>query len=152
MMAKSHSRYLPAPIAPLWLRCCFGGLRPTTGGGGRRWEPQPREPSSHRHSYLRLQLVQGGSGLMPFLEFCFCFCIVLLFVFFFPCSLLSPYRKPQVLFLGIQLVQDGSDFCCFGIAFALVCICASSAFSYLYSSDCIFECLCVCSLLYLLCF
>ena len=53
--------------------------------------------ASQKYSYLLLQLVQGGSGLMPFLDICFCFCIVLLFVFFFPRSLLSPYRKPKVL-------------------------------------------------------
>ena len=71
-------------FAPLWLRWCFGGLRPTTGGGGRRWEPEPREPSSHRHSYLRLQLVQGGS---EFLSLFACFCLYIVFLFsFFPRS------------------------------------------------------------------
>ena len=71
--------------APLWLQWCFGGLRPTTGGGGRRWEPEPREPSSHRHSYLRLQLVQGGSGLTyVFFRwlFLFVYCLVGCFLFF----------------------------------------------------------------------
>ena len=37
-MPNSVSDGVLAKIAPLWLRWCFGGLRPTTGGGGRLWE------------------------------------------------------------------------------------------------------------------
>ena len=81
-----------AKIAALRLWWCFGGLRPTTGGGGRRWEPEPREPSSHRHSYLRLQLVQGGSGLTyVFFRWLFLFLYFLVGCFLF---FLVPYFLP----------------------------------------------------------